>query len=65
MFLTYEAPFIRPATTPAQGATPAADYARRFGATPCWLDDLPRGRRNALLQHALRRGTPLTPANGI
>ena len=65
MFLTYEAPSTRPAATPARGTTAAVDYARRFGAAPYWLDELPRARRNALLQHALRRGAPLTPADGV
>ena len=62
MFLTYEAPFIRPAAAPAQ-CVPAVDYARRFGATPPWLDDLQHGLRQALLRSALRRGVPLTAAD--
>ena len=64
MFLTYEAPSTRPAS-PTQGTTPTVAYTRRFGAPPYWLDELPRARRNALLQHALRRGAPLTPADGV
>ena len=57
MVLTLELP-IRPVST-----DPIASYESRFGAPPCWLDEIPANDARSLLRLALRRGAPLTPAD--
>lgn len=57
MVLTLELP-IRPATNNV-----FASYEQRFGALPHWLDELHANDARALLRLALRRGTPLAPAD--
>jgi hypothetical protein len=57
MVLTLELP-IRPAAF-----DPFDAYESRFGALPCWLDELSPGEARALIRQALRRGSPLSPAD--
>lgn len=57
MVLTLELP-IRPARL-----DPIAGYEHRFGALPCWFDELPSDEALALARLALRRGTPLAAAD--
>jgi hypothetical protein len=40
-----------------------AAYEARFGAPPCWLDEIAAIEIPALLRLALRRGAPLAPAD--
>jgi len=57
MVLTLELP-IRPLRI-----DPLAAYENRFGALPCWLDEIPSSEALSLLRQALRRGAPLAPAD--
>lgn len=57
MVLTLELP-IRP-------VSPHFAYEQRFGALPCWLDEIPQPEALALLRLALRRGAPLSPADDL
>jgi hypothetical protein len=61
MVLTLELP-VRPA--PLDHFTNLfASYESRFGALPAWLDELSRNDAKSLLHLAMRRGTPLAPAD--
>jgi len=57
MVLTLELP-IRPAAIDL-----FANYERRFGALPRWLDEVPSADARYLLRQALRRGAPIVPAD--
>lgn len=61
MVLTLELP-IRPATI-GLISNPFASYESRFGALPAWLDEIAHSDAKSLLRLALRRGTPLAPAD--
>lgn len=61
MVLTLELP-IRPAVFDPLAAF--SRYETRFGALPGWLDELSADEARALARLALRRGTPLAPADG-
>jgi hypothetical protein len=50
---------------PVRQRDPHSLYELRFGALPCWLDEVPPDEARALLRLALRRGVPLTPADGL
>lgn len=44
---------------------PRRAYEGRFGALPFWLDEVAPPEALALLRLALRRGAPLSPADGL
>lgn len=59
MVLTLELPIRR------NTLDPLTAYEGRFGALPAWLDELAPGEARALARQALRRGTPLSPADHL
>ena len=48
---------------PVRPISPQQLYEARFGAPPFWLDEITGSEAAALLRLALRRGTPLAPAD--
>ena len=44
---------------------PLATYEQHFGALPAWFDEISSGAARSLVLNSLRRGAPLTPADGL
>ena len=44
---------------------PLATYEQHFGALPAWFDEISVGAARSLVLDSLRRGAPLTPADGL
>lgn len=50
---------------PIRQIPPQFAYEQRFGALPCWLDEIQPAEALSLLRLALRRGAPLAPADHL
>ena len=44
---------------------PLATYEQHFGALPAWFDEISSSAARSLVLSSLRRGAPLTPADGL
>ena len=68
MVITLELPLRQPALPyPPIHLFPERElvaYRQRFGATPDWIDEAPAKEIIRLVRGALRRGVPLTAADG-
>lgn len=58
-------PVFQDLRPPLEPVLELVQYEYHFGALPEWLEDLPRGRKVALVQLALDRGVPLAAADVI